>query len=76
MRRYMRTCQECGLVQPGRDPATLKDGATDSWRDTKCKGCTSEALDYGSERCDEGDCDDKCDESGCMNLRGCEGCED
>lgn len=45
-RKYVRTCQECGVKQDARDPATYSN---ESWRDVKCKNkqCRSEALDYG-----------------------------
>jgi len=68
MRQYIRTCQACGHKQPGNDPNKLKGGATDNWRDTKCRVCKSEALDWGSYQCDCPDPDD-CEEYGCFYLR-------
>ena len=44
---FVRTCQECGHQQKSKDPATYK-GSKESWRDTKCRKCKSESLDYGS----------------------------
>ena len=67
-RQYIRTCQACGHEQVGRDPTTLKGGPTDSWRNTLCKKCKSEALDWGSYRCGE-ECGEDCEEHGCVNLR-------
>ena len=44
---YIRECQECGHEAEYRNPATYKG---DTWKDTKCKRCKSDALDYGSWR--------------------------
>ena len=41
---WYRTCQECGHVQTAIEPKKL----TDSYRNSKCRKCKSEALDYGS----------------------------
>lgn len=45
MRRYIRTCQECGHRQEMRPPAEQR---SDAWRNAKCRKCNSEALDYGT----------------------------
>lgn len=42
---FLRTCQECGHVQPDRDP---EGQPTSAFRNRRCKKCGSEALDYGS----------------------------
>lgn len=42
--KYIRTCQECGHKQESKEPSTYK---SDTWMNTKCKKCKSEALDYG-----------------------------
>lgn len=49
--KWIRTCQECGLVQetPKPNPADKQE----KWRDRKCKQCKSEALDYGKEYMEE-----------------------
>ncbi len=43
---FARTCQECGYIQratkPEYDPPV-------SYLNTKCRKCSSPALDYGSE---------------------------
>ncbi len=46
---WYRTCQECGCVHSGpwKEP---QGEMTNSYRNAKCKGCGSEALDYGSGR--------------------------
>lgn len=49
VRKYIRTCQECGHKQEAKDPATYK-ARKESWRELKCKRCKSEAFDYGSWR--------------------------
>jgi len=46
MRKYIRTCQECGKRQE-RIPPSPKDKAQ-RWRHAKCIRCHSEGLDYGS----------------------------
>lgn len=45
--KYIRTCQECGNRQEAKPPNKNKE-LSNSWLDTKCKECKSEALDYGS----------------------------
>lgn len=45
MRPWYRTCQECGNVQQAIEPV---GGLTDSYRNSKCRKCKSEALDYGT----------------------------
>jgi len=47
---YIRTCQECFNQQEGKDPSQFKKDLPDTWLNTKCKKCKSEALDYGSWR--------------------------
>jgi hypothetical protein len=51
---WKRTCQECGHIQSAKEPDHTKD-LTDSYRNSKCKKCKSEALDYGND--DVGDPD-------------------
>lgn len=46
---WYRTCQECGHEQIAKQPDLNKE-LTNSYRDTKCKRCKSEALDYGTTR--------------------------
>lgn len=43
---HVRTCQECGHAQTSTDPAGQK---SEAWRDTKCRKCKSESMDYGSK---------------------------
>lgn len=51
MRQWIRTCQECGHQQTGRDPSTTQKGSpSDAYMNSACKKCRSEALDYGSYR--------------------------
>jgi len=50
--KYIRTCQECGHKQESKPPAEYK---TEAWRNTKCRRCRSEALDYGKQVSDEPD---------------------
>lgn len=46
---FIRTCQECGHKQVGKDPATYKDPTNENWRNLKCRKCKSEgSFDYGS----------------------------
>lgn len=45
---WLRTCQECGNKQKAIKPDTTKE-LTNSYRNSKCKKCKSESLDYGSE---------------------------
>lgn len=45
---WFRTCQACGHVQTAIKPA--QDEPSDSYRNSKCRKCKSEALDYGSSR--------------------------
>ncbi len=47
MSDFIRTCQECGHKQKAKPPNPNKE-LTDSYRNSKCKKCHSEALDYGS----------------------------
>jgi hypothetical protein len=43
---WLRTCQECGHVQPMKSPEGQK---TDNWREAKCRRCKSQgSLDYGT----------------------------
>ncbi len=44
---FIRTCQACGHKQISKPSNEYK---SDAWRDTKCKRCKSEALDYGSKQ--------------------------
>lgn len=43
--QWFRKCQACGNVQTAVKP---KGELTDSYRNSKCRRCKSEALDYGS----------------------------
>jgi predicted Zn-ribbon and HTH transcriptional regulator len=44
--QWIRTCQECGYKQKAIKPSQEKE-LTDSYRNSKCRKCRSEALDYG-----------------------------
>jgi len=44
---WQRTCQECGYVGNYAKP-NLED-KKEKWRETKCRKCKSEALDFGKE---------------------------
>lgn len=44
---WLRECQECGNIQPDKEPILGKD-LTIAYEMRKCKKCKSEALDYGS----------------------------
>lgn len=44
---WQRTCQECGYKGNYTKP-NLND-QKESWRNTKCRKCKSEALDFGKE---------------------------
>jgi hypothetical protein len=54
MRKWIRTCQECGYKQEAKPPPDYKG---DSWRDLKCKRCRSMALNYGQWVGDDDDQD-------------------
>jgi len=45
--KYIRQCQECLHEAEYKAVETY---TSDSWKDTKCKKCKSDALDYGSWR--------------------------
>ena len=45
--KWQRACQECGYK--GFYSPPNPDNKTESWRDTKCRKCKSEALNYGKE---------------------------
>ena len=45
--KWQRACQECGYKGFYSQPNP--DNKTESWRDTKCRKCKSEALNYGKE---------------------------
>ena len=45
--RWTRKCQECGYTGFYHKP-NLED-KKEAWRDTKCRKCKSEALDFGQE---------------------------
>lgn len=49
---WYRTCQECGHKQKAQEPNHHKE-LTDSYRNSKCKRCKSEALDYGKWRLED-----------------------
>lgn len=44
---WYRTCQECGHKQNTKPPNSDKE-LTSSYRNSKCKNCKSEGLDYGT----------------------------
>jgi hypothetical protein len=44
---WCRTCQECGHVQRAKQPKVGE--ITDSYANSKCRKCGSEALDYGHD---------------------------
>lgn len=46
---WIRTCQECGYKQTAQRPNPNQE-LTDSYRNSKCRRCKSEALDYGREK--------------------------
>jgi hypothetical protein len=46
--RWVRKCQECGHIQSAIKPDPEKE-LTDSYRNSKCRRCKSEGLDYGQE---------------------------
>jgi hypothetical protein len=43
---WYRTCQECGNKQRAKRP-DLNHELTNSYANSKCRKCKSEALDYG-----------------------------
>jgi len=43
--KWKRTCQECGASGYYAQPNL--ESKTDAWRDTKCRKCKSEALNFG-----------------------------
>jgi len=46
--KWIRTCQECGHKQTAKQPA-YGEPISDSYANSKCRRCKSEALDYGYE---------------------------
>jgi hypothetical protein len=44
--RWVRVCQECGHIQSAIQPSPEKE-LSDSYRNSKCRKCKSESLDYG-----------------------------
>lgn len=48
MYKFIRVCQECGHKQIAKDPKDYIQADKEAWRNTKCKKCKSEALNYGS----------------------------
>jgi DNA-directed RNA polymerase subunit RPC12/RpoP len=44
---WLRTCQECGHKQKGKEPNRDKE-LSNAYRNAKCRKCGSESLDYGS----------------------------
>jgi len=44
---WYRTCQECGNKQKATES---KGELTNSYRNSKCLKCKSEALDYGTRK--------------------------
>lgn len=49
MKAFIRRCQECGHSQKAKEPDRNKE-LSSSYRNSKCRKCGSEALDYGSEQ--------------------------
>lgn len=49
---WIRTCQECGHKQTAKPPDPNKE-LTDSYRNSKCRKCKSEGLDYGTSNYSE-----------------------
>lgn len=45
---WTRTCQEYGHKQTAKQPRLDRE-LSDSYRNSKCRACGSEALDYGSD---------------------------
>ena len=41
---WIRTCQECGLIQITKP---IEEWKSDKWKNVKCKNCKSIGLDYG-----------------------------
>ena len=46
--QWIRTCQECGHKQVAKQPEYGTE-PTDAYRNSKCRRCKSEALDFGKE---------------------------
>ncbi len=49
MRKFIRTCQECGNEQSAQPPSTDRE-LSDTYCNAKCRKCKSKSLDYGSWR--------------------------
>ena len=47
MKKWTRTCQECGHEQLDAEPSQYKE-LTPAYTERKCKKCKSSALDYGT----------------------------
>ena len=47
IQRWQRICQECGYRGFYNKPNL--ESKTEAWRDTMCRRCKSQALDFGSE---------------------------
>ena len=45
--KWRRKCQECGAAGYYAPPNL--NSKSESWRNTKCRKCKSEALDFGRE---------------------------
>ena len=70
--KWYRTCQECGHKQNCSEP-NLKskvEGLTDSYRNSKCKKCHSEALDYGTFQNSDSDYEEKTMSENELNFEG------
>lgn len=51
-KEWYRTCQECGHKQNCKEPDQTKE-LTNSYRNSKCRKCKSEALDFGTRDGDD-----------------------
>lgn len=45
--KWQRTCQECGAKGFYTKPNL--DSKAEGWRNTKCRKCKNDSLDFGSE---------------------------
>ena len=47
IKKWLRKCQECSYKGFYTKPNL--ESKSESWRDTKCRKCKSESLDFGCE---------------------------
>jgi hypothetical protein len=45
---WSRKCNECGHRQTAKKPSDQRD-LSDAYRNSKCRKCQSEGLDYGTD---------------------------